>query len=209
MKQNYFKFRNVKINQIEICALIGLIFSILACFFNLINTTQTIKKNILRLHILANSDSNVDQNLKIQLKNNILKNFNFDSYSNNLDIAKKKINQNLNKIETYSNNFVKKQGFNYNVKASIKPCYFKTRSYGIFSLPPGIYDSLTIEIGKATGHNWWCVFVPAMCVPAAKATQKIDKVLNKNQADLIKKGNKTEIRFAILQMFEDVKKMLI
>ena len=65
-------------------------------------------------------------------------------------------------------------GFNYKVKAKLEKLPFQTRCYKYFALPAANYEALKIEIKKAAGHNWWCVFVPAMCVPAAKAKQKIN-----------------------------------
>lgn len=199
------KFRNVKIKQTEICLLIGLITAIIFCFFNLIGETSSLSKKMIRLHIIANSNSEVDQNLKINLKNAILENFNFDEYENDLNLAREQISKNLSKIENFSQNFVKNEGFDYPVKAKLEQTNFNTRCYENFSLPAATYEALKIEIGKAKGRNWWCVFVPAMCVPAAKAKQKIKNVLNNNQTNLIEKGSKTEIRFASIELYEKIK----
>lgn len=204
-----FKFRNVKINQIEICLLIGLILSIFCCFSNLIKESESISNKILRLHIIPNSNSAADQTLKIKLKNAILNKFNFDKYSNDIELASTKIKNQLNSIENYSQMFLKQNGCSLPVTASIEPTKFKTRNYDNFALPSGTYNSLNIKIGKAKGKNWWCVFVPAMCVPAASKTKnKINKVLNSKQQNLISKGSKTEIRFAAIDLYEKIKSLL-
>lgn len=197
--------RNVKIKQTEICLLIGLVTAIFCCFFNLFNETKNLSSKILRLHIIANSDSCADQELKIKLKNSLLQNFNFDECSGNVELAKKEIYKKLNSIETYSEKFIKSQGFPYSVKAKLEKSPFSTRCYEGFALPAANYEALKIEIGNAKGHNWWCVFVPAMCVPAAKTKQKLKKVLNNEQSNLIEKGCKTEIRFATLEFCEKIK----
>lgn len=199
------KFRNVKIKQTEICLLIGLLTAIFFCFFNLFNETKSLSTKLLRLHIIANSNSEPDQKLKIKLKNAILQNFNFDKCANNINSAKNEISKQLNSIETYSENFVRANGFPYNVKAKLEKNQFNTRCYDGFALPAATYETLKIEIGDAKGKNWWCVFVPSMCVPAAKSKQKIKKVLTSEQNDLIEKGSKTEIRFATLELCEKIK----
>lgn len=205
-----FKIRNVKINQTEICLFIGLITAIICCFCGLVNNAQGLSNKIIRLHILANSDSKADQKLKIDLKDAVLKKFNFDECSNNIPLAKQKISKQLNKIRKYSNNFIKSKGYNYPVNVKIEEkSSFNTRNYGDFSLPAGNYQALKIEIGNAKGHNWWCVFVPSMCVPAASnAKQKIESVLNNNENNLINKGSKTEIRFAALECFQNLKNLI-
>lgn len=199
------KLRNVKIKQTEICLLFGLLTAIFCCFFNLVTETKSLSNKLLRLHIIANSDYCADQELKIKLKNALLKNFNFDEYSSNINQAKKEIAKKLNSIEAYSNDFVKKQGFPYCVKAKLEKAPFSTRCYEGFALPAANYETLKIEIGNACGHNWWCVFVPAMCVPAAKTKQKLKSVLTTEQTNLIEKGSKTEIRFATLELCEKIK----
>lgn len=204
-----YKFKNVKINQIEISLLIGLMTAIFCCFGNIIKDSENLSSKILRLHIIPNSNSNTDQNMKMKLKNAILNKFNFDDYSHNITLAKQKIKTKLNEIEAYSQNFLKNQGYNLPVKASLEKTEFHTRKYENFALPAGTYNALKIQIGKAKGKNWWCIFVPAMCVPAASKTKnKISKILNSNQQNLIQKGSKNEIRFAAIEIFEKIKKTI-
>ena len=88
--------------------------------------------------------------------------------------------------------------------------YFDTREYDKFSIPAGKYDALRITIGEAKGHNWWCVLVPSLCVPAAEGKeQKIDETLNKQQKDLVETGSKFDVRFVTIEFWELIKNLFV
>ena len=204
-KMNRFKINNIKkinrFNKIEISALIGLLSAILVCFFNCFSNCDRISKNVIRLHILANSNSKQDQNLKIKLRDEILKNFNFDNLSNDKEKAKIQINEKIPEIEKLAKKTIEDEGFCYDVKAKLEKTYFSTREYDSFSMPAGFYDALRVEIGQAKGKNWWCVMVPSMCILAANKKEKIFDSFSESEKDLLKKGKKTEFRFATLLSF--------
>lgn len=200
---DYFKLKKKKkITKVEISFLVGLISAILMCFLNCFNESENISKRVLRLHILANSNSLKDQELKLKVRDEILKNFNFNKYNNNIEKSKEEIQKNLNKIETVAKKTIEKEGFNDEVKANLEKEYFNTREYKDFSMPAGFYDSLKIEIGKAKGKNWWCVMVPSLCVPAAKEKEEAMKTFNEEEKELITTGKKTEVRFLTLEIFK-------
>lgn len=201
----YFRFKKQKkITKVEISILFGLISAILMSFFGCLNQTENLEKNVLRLHILANSNSKEDQAVKLKVRDEILKNFNFNSYNNNIEKSKQKIKNELKQIENVAKKTLEKEGFKENVKAKLEKTYFNTREYENFSMPAGVYDALKIEIGNAKGKNWWCVMVPSMCVPAALEKQKAINTFNENEKDLITKGNKTEIRFKSIEIFKNI-----
>ena len=200
-----FKFKKMnKINRLEISILVGIVTAIVLCFFNCFTKSEEISKNVLRLHILANSDSKEDQDLKIKVRDAVLKNFNFNKFNNDIEKSKQEIIKNLPSIIDVVKKTIKQEGFSYDVKANIEDVYFKTRDYENFSMPAGFYSALKIEIGKAQGKNWWCVMVPSMCVPAAKERKKAIETFNADEQDLIKKGNKTEIRFFTVELFKNL-----
>lgn len=199
----YFKLKKQnKLKTIEISALFGLVLAIILCLCGCFVSSENISKNVLRLHILANSNSEQDQNLKLKVRNEILKNFNFNN-NNNLEESKEYVRNNLNKIEDVAKNTIKKEGFCYPVKAELKKTYFKTREYKNFSMPAGFYTAVRIEIGQAKGKNWWCVMVPSLCVPAANK-EKAFKTFSSQEEDLIKKGYKTEIRFKTIEILKNL-----
>ena len=199
----------VKISYIEISLFIGLIIAVVCCFCNVICQSEDIGNHIFRLHILANSDSEEDQNLKLKVRDEILEKFDFDDSKNDLEMAKNKVESQLQSVEQVAKSAIKKAGYDYDVESEIVNMYFTTREYGDFSIPAGMYDALRLKIGKAAGRNWWCVLVPSMCVPAADAIGegKLDGVLNLEQQELIKTGNKSEVRFAVVELYEYLKSL--
>jgi len=137
-------------------------------FISAISYTNAVSNNIansvFRLHVIANSDSPEDQNLKYIVRDavtefikDITKNSN--SKEEVIRIAK----NNLDKLELIALNTIKEQGYNYSVKISIGNFSFPTKNYGDITLPAGFYDALKIEIGNAEGQNWWCVMFPPLC----------------------------------------------
>lgn len=201
----YFKFKKTrKITNVEISILFGLIAAILMSFFGCLKQTENLEKNVLRLHILANSNSKEDQNVKLKVRDEILKNFDFNTYNNDINKSKQKIRNELKDIEAVAKKTLEKKGFENDVKAKLEKTYFNTREYKDFSMPAGVYDALRIEIGNAKGKNWWCVMVPSMCVPAASEKQKAINTFNDSEKDLITKGSKTEIRFKAIEIFKNI-----
>jgi len=137
-------------------------------FISAVSYTNAVSNNIansvFRLHVIANSDSPEDQNLKYIVRDavtefikDITKNSN--SKEEVIRIAK----NNLDKLELIALNTIKEQGYNYSVKISIGNFSFPTKNYGDITLPAGFYDALKIEIGNAEGQNWWCVMFPPLC----------------------------------------------
>ncbi len=201
----YFKFKKTKkITNLEISIIFGLITAILMSFFGCLKQTENLEKNVLRLHILANSNSKEDQNVKLKVRNEILKNFNFNNEDNDINKSKRKIKNELKDIEAVAKKTLEKEGFEYGVKAKLEKTYFTTREYKNFSMPAGVYDALKIELGNAKGKNWWCVMVPSMCVPAASEKQKAIDTFSSSEKDLITKGGKTEIRFKTIEIFKNI-----
>lgn len=206
----YIALNKVKIYRSEIALLVGLLVSIICCFANVVGQSEDISNHILRLHILANSDTEEDQNLKLQVRDEILNSFNFDySDSSDLHEIEKQVENERFNIEKIARDVVEKAGYSYDIESEIVNMYFDTREYENFVMPAGKYDALRIKIGEAKGHNWWCVLVPSLCVPAAngEVNEKIEDVFNSQQKDLIETGAKTEVRFAVIEIFEYMKNL--
>ena len=130
--------------------------------------TEDLKNGFLRLHIRANSDTDKDQELKLTVRNEVLK-YTTDILSDisSKQEAKDVILQNLEYIKDIACKTIKNNGFSYTVNVFIDNEYFDRREYDGFFLPEGYYDSLIIEIGSGLGHNWWCVLFPAVCLSGA------------------------------------------
>ncbi len=170
-----------------------------------IKTSENISSQIFRLHILANSDSIEDQQLKLKVRDNILANS--EELFTNCQTLEEIINvskQNIKYFQKIAENTIKENGYTYPIKVYVDKEYFNTRHYDKITLPSGIYNALKIEIGKAKGHNWWCVMFPAICLPAV-SDDEINKILSDDEIELINSNDKYEIRFKIVEIYEKIK----
>lgn len=123
-----------------------------------------LQNNIFRLHILANSDNKDDQELKLKVRDSIIQymeKINKNSSSKEETIFN--ISNHLDELQNIAIQTIKDNGYNYSVSLEIGNFYFPTKYYGNISLPAGNYDALRINIGDASGQNWWCSLFPPLC----------------------------------------------
>ena len=192
------------IKKIELSILIALVFTIMLSCLDFEFTSNNIRNSVFRLHILANSDSKYDQNLKIKVRNRLLKEgFEVFENSKNLNMTINKANKSLKRFEKTAENELLKNGCKLPVKATVAKTNFSVRTYGNTTLPAGQYYALQIKIGKAKGHNWWCVMYPSLCLKSS--TQKIDDVLDKKDSEIVKHKDKYIVKFKVCEWFEKIK----
>lgn len=164
-----------------------------------ISTAENISDKVLRLHILANSDSTYDQNIKLGLRNYFLENtsslFNADSLDENL----KKANENKDYIEDICNEYLKQ--YNQCASVSVVKEYFSTRVYDDFTLPAGYYNSIKIEIGEGNGHNWWCIVFPSVCLSSCSTS--MNDYLTEDEMELLESGYTP--KFKVIEIYEKIK----
>lgn len=161
-----------------------------------------IYEDTVRLHILANSDSEEDQRLKLAVRDGLLSKYSRELASlEDVDGAEKKILSLLSEIEAEAERIIEKKGYSYKCRASLGEEWYDTRDYGDFSLPAGIYKSLIIEIGKGEGKNWWCVMFPPMCTEIAASDNAASYTEEENA--LIARG-KYKIKFKTLELLSYV-----
>ena len=131
-----------------------------------------VRQEVLRLHILANSDSEADQALKLRVRDAVLEETGgLFAAAGTLEEAQAAALENLPAIEAAARRALAEAGSDAPVKAKLTRMYFNTREYGEdTTLPAGEYQALRLSIGEARGRNWWCVMFPPLCVPAAEAT---------------------------------------
>ncbi|MEG0877888.1 MAG: stage II sporulation protein R [Oscillospiraceae bacterium] len=153
----------------ELSLLLGLILSVfLTSFSGFSAVCSDVREDTLRLHILANSNSKIDQDAKLYVRDCILKNEgSFFAKSGTKEKAKAKAQDLLLNVEKTARDALREKGLNYAVKAYTTEMYFATTEYDGFTLPAGRYDALRVELGEAKGKNWFCVLFPPLCVPAS------------------------------------------
>ncbi len=166
--------------RIDLALLVGLVAAIfLSSFTSFARDCDDVRQNVVRLHILANSDSETDQNLKLAVRDKILTETSdlFSKPVSKAEVEKTALNQ-LKRIEQIAEEEVTRQGFDYDVSAELVNMFFESRSYGETSMPVGRYDAIRVKIGSAKGKNWWCVLFPPMCIPAASEKTPMEKQIS-------------------------------
>ncbi len=195
--------------KIKISITVGIVVAILFSICSFAKTSEEIRSDVLRLHVIANSDTSVDQNLKLRLRDYILQEGkDIFNGSVNVENAVKKIEPVLPELEKSAKAFVNQAGFDYDVKISLSKEYFTTRTYETVTLPAGKYLALRVVIGSGEGHNWWCVMFPPMCVPAADKKGEIENVFSEKEIKLVESKPKYEPRFKVVEIYEQLKEII-
>lgn len=169
---------------------------------------EDLSQNILRLHILANSDSAVDQKLKLAVRDRILsESRKMFADSSSLEESKAILSDKKDVLIEAAEDEIKKHGFSYSVNINTGVYNFPMKTYEKYSLPSGKYEAVRVEIGKAAGQNWWCVMFPPLCfVDAASDTKKTDdylkKALRDDEISLITTEEGFDVRFKIVDIIE-------
>lgn len=194
-----------KLHTIESVVLAGLIFTIAtSAVKNAVATGAEIKNDTLRLHIIANSDSEFDQELKLKVRDKVLEYTGelFAEVSGKTE-AEELAKHSSDEIKKIAQEVIAENGADYAVSVEITDMWFETRTYDEFTLPAGDYRAVRIIIGAGEGHNWWCVMYPPLCIPGAK------EVLKKYGSNVkFISGDGFEIRFAILELLERLKQTI-
>lgn len=178
--------------------------------------SNDISESVFRLHVIANSDSVEDQNLKYKVRDNVINYMNsLCSSAASKEEAIKLAKEHTDEFYNIAKQTVIDNGYSYDVKINIGNFDFPTKQYGDISLPAGSYDALRIEIGKANGQNWWCVMFPPLCfvdvssgIVPEESKETIKKSLsNEEEYVLINEDKNTDIKFKfkLIEMFQNVK----
>ena len=171
-----------------------------------------ISDNVFRLHVIANSDSKEDQNLKYIVRDNVL-----DYVAQISTTASSKediiniLQNHLTEIEAIALDTIRKNGFDYSVCVEIGNFSFPTKKYGDIILPPGYYDSLKIQIGEATGQNWWCVMFPPLCfvdvtsgIVPEESKELLQSNLSEEEYNLIsEESTDVKVKFKIVEVLQN------
>lgn len=190
--------------RFEIAMVLGFALSVaLTGVLSFASDCSAVRDEVLRLHILANSDSEADQALKLKVRDRVLaETGELFSKAESLETAQTLARDNLQRIEAFARDEVAKNGFDYDVTAGLCRMYFETRQYDSYTLPAGMYDAVRVEIGNGEGKNWWCVMFPPICLGSAIDPDELEKVLSENGEDVITGTQKYKAKFYIVELFE-------
>ena len=171
-----------------------------------------IRKEVLRLHVVANSNSGMDQRAKFYVRDKLLE-AGADLFNGSIDAAcaEAEITPRIPELEECARKSLREFGLNYPVRVTVGEAYFGTRTYeevGV-TLPAGRYRALRVVLGEGRGENWWCVMFPPLCLPAAGTRAvSLDALLTNGQLRVVRSNPKYEIRFKIVELWEALKERL-
>ena len=173
-----------------------------------------LQNNIVRLHIIANSDSDEDQAVKLRIRDTILREEGERVLAQNKQDCIQKIKNDLPRIEEIANRVLAENGFHYSAKAVYGKFDFPKKEYKNITLPCGEYYGVRIILGNGEGHNWWCVMYPPVCMMSdseAALSEKSKKVLKENLRgetyDVIT-GENIEVKFRVVEAVQEIKQII-
>ena len=209
----YFKLKRLNVERdklfLSVVAIFISIYIAFSCTY-FASAADTVRNDVVRLHILANSDSEKDQTVKLLVRDALLKkNTSLLSDGINTDNAHMYFNDSKDELLKTAKEVLFENGFNYDVKIFLQKEYFETRRYDSLTFPAGEYLSLKVVLGEGKGHNWWCVMFPPLCVPVADDV-KADKTkttdyLSVAGEKVINSGEKYIVKFKLLELYEELR----
>lgn len=178
--------------------------------FDLAADAKAVYEGTVRLHVLANSDSEADQALKLTVRDALLAEM--DALLDSAEVsdarsAEELLKANLDDFKRIAEEVVAEKGFDYPVTLTLTEEYYETRAYDGFTLPAGEYTSLQVKIGEAAGKNWWCVLFPPLCTSVASAEEELSETgFTKNQVRLLTDRESTtyKLKFKAVEWFGEL-----
>ena len=213
--RNIFKFIDFGfIKRFFIVLILFSVFVFISAISYVNAVSEDLSESVFRLHVIANSDSKEDQDLKYKVRDSILE------YINELAIecsSKDEVialaTEKQEALHDIAKKVIEENGYDYDVNISIGNFEFPTKTYGDISFPAGNYDALRVEIGEAGGQNWWCVMFPPLCfvdvtsgVVPDESKETIKENLNDEEYDLISDTESPTIKFkfSLIEFFKGI-----
>ena len=169
---------------------------------------KSVREDVVRLHILANSDSSFDQRVKIKVRDALLnKNTVLLSADVNTENAHLYFEVSKEELLKTAQQVLKENNCDYNAQITLENEYFETRAYGDYTFPAGEYTALKVVLGEGEGKNWWCVMFPPLCIPAADSIDTKENAtdcLTESGDKLVSGGNKFVMKFKLLEIYEEL-----
>ncbi len=184
------------------------------CAYSYVNAvSENLSNSVFRLHVIANSDTQEDQDLKYIVRDKLIEYMNTLNESNSSKEEVIKIAQdNLKNFKQIAENTIREQGYSYSVEVEIGNFEFPTKTYGDISFPAGYYDALRVKIGEAKGKNWWCVMFPPLCfvdvttgIVPDNSKDDLKQNLSNEEYKIISDTESSDItlKFKLIEFFEN------
>jgi len=189
-------------------AVCGLLLTASCGWLSVAGPSEQLPENILRLHVVANSDSEADQTLKLAVRDAVLSEAaHWCQDAGDLQEANVQICTHLESITDAAQHTVDESGYTDQVTATVTEEFFPTRQYENFLLPAGRYRALRVVIGQGAGHNWWCVVFPALCLPAVES-EDVLSALPPDQRAVTDGQEERRVSLKLVELYEELKNWL-
>ena len=203
--------KNKKVKLFITISLLLFIYIFISAFSYASNVSNDLQNSVFRLHVIANSDSKEDQNLKYFVRDKIIEYMkticqNCTSKEETIKV----VSEHLDDFTQIAKQTIQDNGFSYNATVSLGNFEFPTKTYGDISCPSGYYDALKIKLGNSDGQNWWCVLYPSLCfvdvtsgIVPEESKEELQSTLNDEEYKLISDNNDTSInvKFKLIEFF--------
>lgn len=201
MKAYFLKYQNLILSAVLFCSIL------LSFVCDGFLAAHSVSRESLRLHVLAASDSERDQQVKLMVRDALLRETE-DIFRNSKDAeeASKKVIENKLYLEKIADAVLAENGLDYKSSVSIEEEYFETRQYDNVKLPAGKYTACKVVLGSGNGHNWWCIMFPPLCLPAVteKSDDSVYAVYGENGGNLVTQKSGYKIKFRIVEIVEEI-----
>ncbi len=213
MKKILKLFNNSMVKMVTILTFLFFIYTTICAISYADYISTDIADSVFRLHVIANSDSDADQNLKYTVRDKLLEYM--DELCSNCSTKEEATSiaqQNIENFKQIALDTIKNEGFDYSVNVRIGNFEFPTKHYGDISLPAGYYDALRVEIGEAKGQNWWCVMFPPLCftdvtsgVVPEESKEDLEETLTDEEFSIVSDNSSFDIKvkFKILEVLNN------
>ena len=186
----------------------GFFLTVLAGFFPFAAASEELPQNIVRLHVVANSNSQEDQAVKLLVRDAVLEECaRWYQGVDSMEEASAQLCTHLQSIAEVARETLREQGAAYSAAAQVTEMYFPTRDYGDFSLPAGRYRTLRVTLGEGAGKNWWCVVFPSLCLPAASGEEALLS-LPEEQRRLVEDSQQCQVKLKAVELWEALREWL-
>ena len=186
----------------------GFVLAALCSFFPFAAACGQLPQDVVRLHVVANSNGAEDQAVKLLVRDAVLEEAaRWYQGAGSMEEASSQLCTHLQSIAGAARQVLGEQGVGYSATAQMTEMYFPTRDYGDFRLPAGRYRTLRVTLGEGAGKNWWCVVFPSLCLPAATQEEAL-LTLPEGERQVVEGGQEVQVKLKAVELWESLREWL-
>lgn len=186
----------------------GFVLAALCSFFPFAAACGQLPRDVVRLHVVANSNGAEDQAVKLLVRDAVLEEAaRWYQGAGSMEEASSQLCTHLQSIAGAARQVLGEQGVGYSATAQMTEMYFPTRDYEDFRLPAGRYRTLRVTLGEGAGKNWWCVVFPSLCLPAATQEEAL-LTLPEGERQVVEGGQEVQVKLKAVELWESLREWL-